>query len=283
MSSPKSFVELLTPVASAPGELQFEISEDWLQGRSAFGGLQAALALAAMRQLTGVSAPLRVLQTTFMAPVPPGVVSVRAQVLRAGKSVTHVEARIEAEGHTLALFVGVFGAGRASNIVVTMPAPPLPAKGPEGLKDLPFFPGVAPNFIQHYAMRWAEGGWPFSNTPGPVTRIWLKARDAAPDPAVFGEHAAELALVALTDAIPSPAISWLKLPAPASSLTWTLELIEPAPSPGDAQRFGVGHDYWRIDSEIHSAKEGYIAQTAVVHSPDNRPVALSRQSVVIFA
>lgn len=275
VSTLKSFTELLTPIAVEDGALRFEISDDWLQGRSAFGGLQAALALQAMRRLTGVTAPLRVLQTTFMAPVPPGPVTVSARALRAGKSVTHVEARIEGDGGTRALFVGVFGAGRPSNIVVTMAPPALPGKGPEGLKDLPYFPGVAPNFIQHYAMRWAEGGWPFSNTPGPVTRIWLRGRDEAPAVADFGEHAAELAMVALTDAIPSPAISWLKTPAPASSLTWTLELLEPVPAPGEG--------FWRIDSEMHAARDGYIAQTALVCDPGNRPVALSRQSVVIFA
>lgn len=276
MANLRTFTELLTPTAATAQSLSFEISEDWLQGRSAFGGLQAALALVAMRRLTGVAAPLRVLQTTFIAPVPGGTVSLSARVLRAGKSVTHVESRIEdGSGAVLALFVGVFGAGRPSSINVTMAAPPLPEKGPDGLKDLPWFAGVAPNFIQHYAMRWAQGGWPFSNTPGPTTRIWLRGRDEAPSPERFGEHAAELALVALTDAIPSPAISWLKMPAPASSLTWTLELIEPVAAPGEA--------FWRIDSEIHAAKDGYIAQTAIVHDPQNRPVALSRQSVVIFA
>jgi len=275
MSALKSFTELLTPTAATAQSLSFEISEDWLQGRSAFGGLQAALALVAMRRLTGVSSPLRVLQTTFIAPVPGGAVTVSARVLRAGKSVTHVEARIESGAETLALFVGVFGSGRSSSVVVDMPMPALPEKGPEGLRDLPWFAGIAPNFIQHYAMRWAQGGWPFSNTPGPITRIWLRGRDAAPGTAEFGEHAAELALVALTDAIPSPAISWLKTPAPASSLTWTLELIAPATDAGDA--------FWRIDSEIHAAKDGYIAQTAIVHDPENRPVALSRQAVVIFA
>lgn len=275
MSALKPFAELLSPVAADAQSLTFEISEDWLQGRSAFGGLQAVLALVAMRQLTGVAAPLRVLQTTFIAPVPGGRVSVRARVLRAGKSVTHVEARIENGSDTLALFIGVFGNGRPSAIVVPMAAPTPPDQGPDGLKDLPFFPGAAPNFIQHYAMRWAQGGWPFSNTPGASTRIWLRCRDAAPTVEQFGEHAAELALVALTDSIPSPAISWLKTPAPASSLTWTLELIAPAAPAGAA--------FWRIDSEIHAAKDGYIAQTAIVHDPDNRPVALSRQSVVIFA
>ena len=275
-SPTKTLAEVLTPTAVAPDALRFTLSDDWLQGRSVFGGLQAAMALVAMRRLTGVEAPLRVLQTTFVAPVPPGPVEMQAAVLRAGKSVTHVEARIRgADGATLALFVGVFGNGRESAIAVTMKPAALPAKGPEGLKDLPYFPGVAPAFIQHYAMRWAEGGWPFSNTPGPVTRIWLRGRDPALAATDFGASAGELALVALTDAIPSPAISWLKAPAPASSLTWTLELIEPAPAQGEG--------YWRIDSEIHAARDGYIAQTAVLHDPDNRPVALSRQSVVIFA
>lgn len=276
MAEIKTLAEVLTPTVSAPDSLGFTLSDDWLQGRSVFGGLQAAMALVAMRRLTGVAAPLRVLQTTFVAPVPPGTVELQAAVLRAGKSVTHVEARIRgAGGATLALFVGVFGSGRESAVAVTMTPPELPAKGPEGLKDLPYFPGVAPAFIQHYAMRWAEGGWPFSNTPGPVTRIWLRSRDPAPTAADFGAHADELALVALTDAIPSPALSWLKAPVPASSLTWTLELIEPVPAPGEG--------YWRLDSEIHAAGDGYVAQTAVLHGPDNRPLALSRQSVVVFA
>ena len=64
-----AFQDLLNPLAQEADALRFAIPDDWLQGRSAFGGLQAAFALKAMRELTGVAAPLRVMQTTFIAPV----------------------------------------------------------------------------------------------------------------------------------------------------------------------------------------------------------------------
>lgn len=261
------FDRVIQPTAQRADALVFTITEDWLQGRSTFGGLQAALALVAMRRLTGVTAPLRVLQTTFVAPVGGGEVTVRATTLRAGKSVTHVEARLVQGEETLCLVVGVFGAARPSSIAITLEAREAPA-GPEGLKDLPFFKGIAPNFIQHFAMRWAAGGWPFSGSTESATRIWFKHRGPTGDDP-------EVALVALTDAIPSPAASMFKTPAPASSLTWTLELLEPVPPLGD--------HFWRIDSDIHAAKDGYVAQTAILHTPENRPLALSRQSAVVFA
>ena len=54
-----------------------EIPSDWLQGRSMFGGMQAALALKAMRTLVPEEFPLRTLQTTFMAPIPAGRATAR--------------------------------------------------------------------------------------------------------------------------------------------------------------------------------------------------------------
>lgn len=272
MNELKPLQKLLAGVQVAPATLEFQVSEDWLQGRSTFGGAQAALALAAMRRLGGVAAPLRALQAAFMAPVPQGAVHVTARPLRAGKSVTHVEARIESEAGTAALFVGVFGAARASRIQVpaSQAAPP---PGPQHLPDVPFVPG-APNVMQHYAMRWAAGAPPFSGAPTAATRIWLRPRDAALDTGEFGEHAAELTVVAMADAVPSPCLSWLTRPAPASTLTWSLEVFAPITAPGEA--------YWRVDSLIHAAGEGYVTQTATLFDGDQLPVALSHQRVVIF-
>lgn len=277
MSSTQAFAALLVPTARGSDTLTFTITEDWLQGRSSFGGLQAAFALVAMRELTGVTAPLRVLQTTFIAPVGGGAVQVAARVLRAGKSVTHVEARFVQGDDTLCLVVGVFGAARESAIAVPVATRDAP-RGPEGLRDMPFAKGIAPNFTQHFVWRWAEGGWPYSGHAQPSTRIWLKHRA----PAGTSAFEAEYALVGLADAVPSPALSMMKVPKASSSLTWTLELLCDAPPQGDDADFGVGHAFWRIDSEIHQARDGYVAQTATVVTPDNRPVALSRQSVVVF-
>ena len=265
-----SFTEIITPTAQSADSLTFTISEDWLQGRSSFGGLQAAFALAAMRQLTGVTAPLRVLQTTFIAPVGGGDVVVTARTLRAGKSVTHVEARLLQGDDTACLVVGIFGAARESAIQVPMAVRDAP-NGPDGLRDLPFAKGIAPNFTQHFQCRWAAGGWPYSGTIEPFTRIWLKHK-AATGSTLFD---AEIAFVALADAVPSPALSMMKVPKSSSSLTWSLELLRDTPPQGDG--------FWRIDSDIHQARDGYVAQTAIVVAPDNQPVALSRQAVVVFA
>lgn len=270
-----AFAAALQPLRVDAGALHFALGDDWRQGRSCFGGLQAAMALLAMRRFTGVTAPLKVLQTTFIGPVGDAEVEVRATVLRTGKSVAHVEARLLQGGETRCLVIGVFGEDRPSAIAVPMAVREAP-QGPEGLRDLPFAKGVAPNFTQHFVWRWAAGGFPYSASREPFTRIWLKHRgatDASP-------HGAEIALVGLADAVPSPAISMMRGLQASSSLTWTLELLRPAPPQrGD---FGSGHDFWRIDSELHQARDGYAAQTATVVAPDNTPVALSRQSVVVF-
>jgi len=266
-----SFAQALVPTARTADALSFTVTDDWLQGRSSFGGLQVAFALLAMRELTGVTAPLRVLQTTFIAPIGAGPVTVTARTLRVGKSVTHVESRLLHGEETLGLVIGIFGAARESAIQVPIAVREAP-RGPEGLKDLPFFKGVAPNFTQHFVWRWAAGGFPFSGSSEPFTRIWLKHRE----PTGSSPFEAEYALVGLADAVPSPAISMMKAVKAGSSLTWTLELLRPAPPQGDEA-------FWRIDSDIHQAKDGYVAQTAVVVGPDNQPVALSRQAVVVFA
>jgi acyl-CoA thioesterase len=269
VSNTFSFDQVTRPTTVDAQALCFTVPDDWLQGRSTYGGLQAAFALLAMRQLTGVAAPLRVLQTTFVAPVAGGEVTVTARTLRAGKSVTHVEARLMQGDDTLCLVIGIFGAPRESLIHVPIAVRAAP-QGPDGLRDLPFARGIAPNFTQHFAWRWAEGGWPYSGHSDAFTRIWLRHR--APTGASAFE--AEAAFVGLADAVPSPALSMMKTPKASSSLTWTLELLRDVPPQGD--------EFWRIDSDIHQARDGYVAQTAVVIAPDNQPVALSRQAVVVF-
>src|SRR5260221_13712835 len=106
---------LMSRARTAAGESQLDVPDDWLQGRTLFGGLQAAVALAAMRSLVP-QAPLRSLQATFLAPVPAGVVRSRARVLRSGQSTTYVERRIVSGDDTLALFIGVFGLPRPSSV-----------------------------------------------------------------------------------------------------------------------------------------------------------------------
>ena len=61
--------EILDSMQLGDGSIEVVIGKDWLQGRSVFGGLQAAIALCAMRTVVPASVPLRTLQMTFIAPV----------------------------------------------------------------------------------------------------------------------------------------------------------------------------------------------------------------------
>lgn len=242
-----------------------DIADSWLQGRTAFGGLQAALAVAAMRRLCPDAPPLRSLQTLFIAPLPAGPVRVSAAVLRTGKSTRHVEARVFNGSELACLVIAVFGAARQSEIAID-PPPPVIAKPVEQAAEMPFIPGLTPNFLQHLRLRWAQGGFPFSGQRQAKTQVYVEVRD---EPMIR-----EAQVIALADAIPSPALSMFRKPTPASSLTWTLEFL--------TDRFEAPAAPWLMDAEVSAGRDGYLAQSAVLWSDQRRAMCVSRQSVVVF-
>ncbi|QJR15913.1 acyl-CoA thioesterase [Usitatibacter palustris] len=260
---PTPFSVLLTRIQAADGESTLDVPEDWLQGRTLFGGLQAVVGLAAMRTVAP-AAPLRSLQVTFLAPVPGGPVQARARVLRSGKNTTHVEARVVDGDNTLCLMVGVFGVARASAVALR---PQQPSFTPAKTFELPWVPGVTPNFTQHFKARWIVGAPPYTGNTSPESVIELGMRDDGPT--------TESHVVAMADFIPPIALSYLKTPVPAASLTWMLELL-----PED---FGsLALDGWRIDAQMTAAHSGYINQSLILWGPAGVPVALGRQTMVVF-
>lgn len=262
-----SLSTLLAGARVEGGNLTAEIADDWLQGRSLFGGLQVALALRAMRNLVP-DVVLRTLQATFVAPVPAGRVTVRAKILRSGKSATHVEARIvapAADGEaTLALVVGVFGAPRSS-AVAARPVQPEVAAGK--VIELRYVPGVTASFTQHFAVRWLRGRLPFSGDRGLVHVLEVGMHDQG--------TATEAHVVSIADFIPPIAMSHLTTPSPGSTLTWMMELlidrVDQLPLTG-----------WRVDAELIAAHDGYTSQRVMVWGPGGVPVALSTQSMLVF-
>jgi acyl-coenzyme A thioesterase PaaI-like protein len=237
--------------------------DDWLQGRSLFGGLQAAMALRAMRRLVHPDVPLRVLQTTFVAPVAAGKVALRARVLRTGKSVTQVEARVLEGGETAALFVGVFGRPRPSRVEVV---PRVAVVEDEVHDDQRAPPGVA--FAQHFHLRRLRGDRLISGSRRTSAVLEVGIKDGAE--AVTEEH-----VVAIADAPPPLALAFLETPAPGSSVTWTLEML-------GGHLDGLSLDRWQLHVDLVAARDGYTSQSVFVCAAGGRPVALSRQSMVVF-
>ena len=271
------FSDLLRTADTQPGEWTLEVPADWRQGRAVFGGLQTALGLSAMRDLVPSELPLRTLQTTFIAPPAGAKLSAHARVLRQGKSATHVQAllmdtpaasgeaqRDAAQPSVLAVVLGVFGAARPSQVRVTPMQALLQSDKPTSFN---FVPGVTPTFTKHFEATWLSGGLPFSGTDATRASVEVGMPEEA--------HASEALLVALSDFMPPLGLSMLRTPAPGSSLTWMLELLTDRFSELPVRGF-------RIDAELLAARDGYTSQSGTVWGPDGTPLALSRQSMVVF-
>lgn len=264
MSAPTPYSRLIASVEARAGEARAEVPEDWLQGRTLFGGLQAAIALRAMRTLVP-EAPLRSMQTTFVGPVPGGTVRATARVLRAGKNSTHVEARIVDGEATLAVVVAIFGVARESAVKVVATQPQFT---PGKAFEMRYRDGQLPAFTQHFKARWVEGGAPYTGATDRNNVIELGMRDDAP--------ATEYHVLAMADFIPPIALSFLKERAMAASLNWMLELLTDDVS-------SMPLEGWRIDAHMPAANAGYAHQSLELWGPGGVLVALGRQTMVVFA
>ena len=258
------FSEAMQAVTRDGDSWQATVTEDWLQGRSAFGGLQAALAVRAMRELVHPDMPLRSLQTTFVAPVPAGTVRIRAQRLREGRSATQIEASLYDGEQTLCRLVAVFGSARPSVLNFQPVQLPVASETP---RELRYVEGRMPAYTQHFRASWLRGDLPFSGGHQRESVLQLSLRDEGqPD---------ETHVLAFADFIPPIALSMFATPTPGSSLTWMLELLR--------DRYDdLGMDDWRVDAELIAARDGYTQQSVMLWGPRGEPVALSRQSMVVF-
>ncbi|MDY6918583.1 MAG: thioesterase family protein [Pseudomonadota bacterium] len=257
------FSELLKSLTGEPGISVLEDPQDWLQGRAMFGGLQTVVCLHAMRSLIPKT-PLRSLQTTFVQPARSSRVTARASLLREGKNVSHLEARLQDdEGNLVALVTGVFGVARQSQVEI---APLQPAVGHGKALVMPDSP-KAPRFTRHFDARWLVGKLPFMGDDSLANVLELS---------MPGEkYCTEYHVVALADYIPPVALSHLRKPAMGSSVTWMLEFLS-------HEYRGLSLQHWRLDAELMAAEEGYTHQSIMLWSPDSKPIALSRQNMVIF-
>ena len=109
-----------------------------------------------------------------------------------------------------------------------------------------------------------------------LERFVLRARDHGPiqlfDP---GARHTLTGLLALADAPPPAAMALFKAPAPISTMTWSIEVLD-APTPGD--------DGWRlIRSEAEQIEGGYSSQSMSIWDEAGAPLLVSRQCVAVFA
>jgi acyl-CoA thioesterase len=245
--------------------VSFVVPADWMQGRTTFGGLTAALAVQAMRDVEGKEWPLRALQASFIGPVG-GPTSVEVTLLRQGRNVRQVQATLRSGGEVAAVVLAAFGQGRATIVEKHLPAQPPAENKLEGLIDVPFVPGMGPNFLQHLVYRWAGGEPPWVGRQSWHSKFFCRPRDPGVDQ--------ELVTILVADMPPSPVLSAFDRFVPASSVSWELEFV-----PGEVKD---ANGFYRIDTDVVSAVEGYVNQRSTLWSPDGSLVALGYQVVGVY-
>lgn len=263
-----SFEEAISWAPDGPGAWAGTVPSSWMQGRTSFGGIPAAVGLRAIRAVVAdPSRAPRSVHTSFFGPLGPEPARVTAQVIRAGRYLTHARAEIHQGDELRAQVMATLAADRESGVVVE--GPPMPErKGPEGLVDMPHLEGVAPTFTQYFAFRWTDGGMPFTGSSEARLGGWCRHRtEPGPDPFV--------AILGLLDAWPSPFVSMFPRPAPASSVTWTTNFFE-VPDALDPEAW-----CW-FGSEGLAARSGHAGMRGALYGPKGRLLAAVEQLVALF-
>jgi len=248
-----SLPDILTAAEFISGTLNAEIGEHWLQGRTAYGGLSAAIALAAAKAAATDLPPLRSAQIAFIGPLA-GKVSATPQLLRRGKNSAFVAVDVAGEGGIGLRALFLFLAPRESAIAHdNLPMPDVP------MGDAPMPMDRLPGFLCNFhVMPWQRGRGSL--------HAWrqLRERDGL-DP--------EVELVAIADALPPAAMSLIDGWGPISTTTWQLNVIDAAPS---------ADGWFLLESVADQAADGASSQYMAIWARDGRAVATASQSVALF-
>lgn len=243
----------------------FEMPETWGQGRSVFGGLTVATAVALARREVGTERALRTVESQLLSPAVAGPVVGSFRLLREGKSATFAQVTLRQEERLVAIVTMVFGASRPGAFAV----PPRPtfqaSKPPEDSLELPYVPNISPEFVQHVVMRWADGTPPFTGAEEAHFTGYCRFRIEAGD---------DEGLLGLLDVWPTPMLSMLQTPAPASTVTWSAHVFEPI------DRID---DFYGFTYDTLGGSGGFHTVLGHLYAPDGHLVATSKQLVALFA
>jgi acyl-CoA hydrolase len=242
----------------------FEMPEGWGQGRALYGGLTAAAAVSLAQRQLDDSWQLRTFNAQFLRPSSAGQVSGELSIHRQGKGTTFAETRLSQNGNDFLIVNQVFVRPRESEIAIGGECV-ADVQAVESLPDLPFIPGVTPEFIKHVQLRWASGGPPFTGSKD--ARFFGYCRFREP----FGDIEG---MVGLLDLWPCPTLTVLRTPAAASSVMWTAHILE---VPSDCNGW-FGFDY-----ETVAGAGGLHTAVGRLYAPDGRLVGWTEQLVTIFA
>ena len=246
-----------------------QVRPEWAQGRAAFGGLVAGQLVRALEKLVPSERSLRSVLIDFAAPAVVGPVTIHTKVLREGRALTHAEARMQQGETVCAVLVATYGAPRVSPVRV--PGAPAPALvPPEQITRMPYVEGFLPRFSEHFDFRWGSSHFPFSGSDRGNISGYVRHPSGGPVDAA--------GILALVDSWPPALLALLKRPAPASTVSWMVDIVGPLPASGTES-----DAFYRYEADTVAAGDGYGSCEARLWGPSGQLIAASRQFVVEFS
>jgi acyl-CoA thioesterase len=256
-----SLPELIASADGAGSSLRVAITDNWMQGRTAYGGVTAALALQAVLDDHADLPPLRSAQIAFVGPLA-GTVAVEVTPLRRGKLASFIQADVSSEAglglRATFLFMDSIPSSVDYNDSAAPDAPEPEAAEPAMLRRSNFFTS---NFEYRHAL-------PISERRTPDFLRWVRLEERA------GLHPM-VELLSVADALPPAAMPLFKAPGPVSSLTWLVNLLTPQPATRDG--------WWLLRATSDYARSGSSSQVMRIWNAQGDPISSGMQSVALFA
>ncbi|XOV78258.1 MAG: acyl-CoA thioesterase [Aestuariibacter sp.] len=249
-------------------DIQLLVPKDWTQGRTAFGGLSAGLLTEVMRKKVDAERLLQSVTFNFVGPLNAEQgFGFEVNILREGKNATQVMAHIIQDGNICLTALASYAKQRQSKVhvpAIHSHALTLPKKP----NYIPQIPKITPKFLRHMQLAIEDGKIPFTGAKQSTMSGWMR----------FKETPASLTdahIITLIDAWPPTILQMVKGPAPASTMSWNVELIHPYET--------MSPDEWlAYEAETIYAKDGYAHTEAKIWSQSGQLLAISRQLVAIF-
>ena len=232
------------------------IGDGWLQGRTAYGGASAAIALAATKAVFTDLPPLRCAQVAFVGPIA-GRVRLMPTLLRRGKNSAFIACDVTGSDGLGLRAMFLFMASRDSAInYENLTAPP---------HDVPEIDAVDPatrpqGFLSNFDF--ARG----ARRDAGYLR-WARLRDRS-------NVDVETELLVIADALPPAAMIFAKDWGPVSTASWQINLVSDAPFTCDG--------WWLLGADTLHAGHGSSSQMMTIWNHDGNAVATATQSVALF-
>lgn len=245
------------------GEVEADMHAHWWVQRGPNGGLVAAQMLRAMAAAHGDPARhARSLTVHFVAPPELRPVRIVSEVVRSGRSLTSLSARMTQDGKVCAVALGAFSTSRPS---FEMGDVELPAWPP--LADVPVLErgDDVPPVVSNYEVRNASGA-PFGGGE-PRTGGWIALAGA-------NRPLDEVAIAAISDAWLPAIYAHVTVPSFAvPTVDLTIHFRSPVPD---------GLIHCGVEFRSRLATDGFVEEDGLIFTPDGTVLAQSRQLSVLL-